>query len=54
MDAMDFFKNYANNNNIQLIGSFNPADEGLNGSDFYDGPHIRKEVLDRIVERELF
>ena len=52
--AFDFIDSYAKKNDIPLIGSFNPADEGLNGSDFYDGPHVRKEVLDKIVERELF
>ncbi len=53
-EAFDFVKNYAKENDIPLIGSYNPADEGLDGSDFYDGPHVRKEVMDRIVERELF
>ena len=53
-EAFEFVDSYAKKNNIPLIGSFNPADEGLNESDFYDGPHVRKEVMDRIVERELF
>ncbi len=51
--AFDFFESYAKNNNIQLIGSFNPEDNGLTGADFYDGPHVRKEVLDKIVEAQL-
>jgi hypothetical protein len=52
--AFNYIDNYAKKNHIPLIGSFNPADEGLNSSDFYDGPHVRKEFLDKIVERELF
>lgn len=54
LEAFDFIENYARKNNIPLIGNYNPVKEGLCGSDFYDGPHVRKEVLDRIVERELF
>lgn len=53
-DAFDFVARYAKENNIPLISSFNPADEGLNETDFYDGPHVRKEVMDKILERELF
>lgn len=53
MEAISFYESYAKKNGIQLIGSFNPADEGLNGSDFYDGPHVKKAVLDKIVEREI-
>ena len=53
-DAFEFVDRYAKENNIPLIGSFNPADEGLTESDFYDGPHVRKEIMDKIVERELF
>lgn len=53
-DAFEFVDSYSKENNIPLIGSFNPADEKLIGSDFYDGPHVRKEVMDKIVERELF
>ena len=52
-DAFDFVDRYAKENNIQLISSFNPLDEGLNESDFYDGPHVRKEVMDKIIEREV-
>ena len=52
--AIDFINDYAKKNNIPLIGSFNPADLGLNGSDFYDGPHVRKECMDKIIEKELF
>lgn len=53
-EAFEFVDRYAKENNIPLISSFNPADEGLNESDFYDGPHVRKEIMDKIVERELF
>lgn len=53
-DAFDYVDRYAKENNIPLIGSFNPADEGLTESDFYDGPHVRKEIMDKIIERELF
>ena len=52
--AFNYIDSYAKNNHIPLIGSFNPADEGLDSSGFYDGPHVRKEYLDKIVERELF
>ena len=52
--AFAFIDNYAKRNHIPLISSFDPADEGLNESDFYDGPHVRKEVLDKMIERDLF
>ena len=54
VEAFDFVESYAKKNNIPLISSYNPEDEGLTDSDFYDGPHVRKEILDNIIERELF
>lgn len=54
VEAIDFIETYAKDNNIPVIGSFNPADVGLDGSDFYDGPHVRKECLDKIIEKGLF
>jgi hypothetical protein len=54
VDAFNLIDSFAINNNIPIIGSFNPADEGLNKSNFYDGPHVRIECLEKIVKRELF
>ena len=52
--AFDLIENYAKKNNIPLIGNYNPSNEGLNNSDFYDGPHVKIECLDKIIERDLF
>lgn len=54
VDSFGFIEQLANDNGFRMIGSFNPADEGLDETDFYDGPHTRKESFDKMIERELF
>lgn len=51
--SITFIKEYAKNNNYKIIGSFNPDDLGLTRKDFYDGFHVRKETVDRILLNEL-
>ena len=49
----DYIKAFANNNNIKIIGHFNPACDGLKNTDFYDASHARNETVDTIFFRYL-
>lgn len=42
-EAELWFKNFALTHNIEVIGSYNPADMGLNEYDFLDGGHVKRE-----------
>lgn len=41
--ADSWFKDYATTHNIEVFGSYNPADMGLNEDDFLDGGHLKRE-----------
>lgn len=47
--SISFIQKYASNNNFKIIGSFNPDELGLTRKDFYDGFHVKKETVDRII-----
>lgn len=48
IDAENRIVEFAKDNNIQIIGSYNPLDLGFKNSSFYDGMHVRKELVDSI------
>tara|TARA_B100000508_G_scaffold139849_1_gene139095 strand:- start:2955 stop:4022 length:1068 start_codon:yes stop_codon:yes gene_type:complete len=43
-------RNYAKENKIKIIGSFNPSKLGLSGNSFYDGMHCNEVAVKQIVE----
>lgn len=47
--SKSYFEKIAQNNNIKLIGSYNPADYNLSEDDFYDGVHIKSKALKKIM-----
>lgn len=49
-ESMAWIERYASENSIPLIASFNPADVGFHNTDFYDGVHVRKESIDRLIQ----
>ena len=51
--AMHYVDDYANKNDIKIIGSFNPEEVNFKNTDFYDAPHARKESLDKMNINDL-
>ena len=51
--SISFISEYAEEHGYKLIGSFNPEDLSLTNKDFYDGFHVRKEVVDKIIQKSL-
>jgi hypothetical protein len=47
----EYIKAYAEQNNITLKGSFNPAPFGLEAMDFYDAFHQKKEGLEKVLRK---
>jgi len=47
-----YFKVFSINNNIELIGSFDPNNIKymVNSNDFYDGIHIKREVAENMIK----
>lgn len=45
-----YFRDFAKQHNISVLGSYNPAINGLSAVDFYDGMHIKTEAVDRIFK----
>lgn len=46
--SQNYFQQLAQNNDIKIIGSFNPSDCDLSEEDFYDGVHIKPTALKKI------
>ena len=44
-EAESFVNDYANKNNMRVIGSYSPYKYGLTDADFYDSRHLRREKL---------
>ena len=40
--------------NLEIIGSYDPAICNLDGKDFYDGDHIRNDVIERMFKQKGF
>ena len=52
VDIQQYFIELAETHGIKIIGSFNPADIGITGADFYDPTHITTESIRRIFESD--
>jgi hypothetical protein len=49
----DQFRKIAKQNNIQLIGSYDPKRVGCNESEFYDGMHPKESCMKKVI-KELY
>lgn len=47
--SVSYIYDYAQDSGFRIIGRFNPDDLGLSNKDFYDGFHVKKETVDRIL-----
>lgn len=45
----NYVREFANNNDIIVLGSYDPRDVGLSNEDFYDIRHVRKESLVKLI-----
>lgn len=53
IDAEVYYRNYAGERGIKIIGSYNPAGCSLNEDMFYDGMHPKPEAVKLIFDKEL-
>ncbi len=53
IEAQKYFEMYAKSKDIQLLGSYNPADIGLGEDDFYDGMHQDAESIRKIFLKKI-
>ena len=51
--SISFISKFSKESGFKIIGSFNPDDLGLSNKDFYDGFHVKKETVDRILLKAL-
>lgn len=49
-DIQNYFVDFARAHDIEVIGSYNPADIGITDADFYDPTHITTESIWRVFE----
>lgn len=47
-EAEKFYREVATSKNIKIIGSYNPDDYQLDGSDFYDGFHCKEKAIEAL------
>jgi hypothetical protein len=50
VDIQSYFEELAQANGVAVIGSYNPAEVGVTGADFYDVTHITTDSIRRIFE----
>ena len=48
--AMNYVDQFAEENTLMVIGSYNPSQCNLQECDFYDGTHVRKEHVAKLME----
>lgn len=53
LEAQSYFEKYAQDNNIKLLGSYNPADMELGEDDFYDAMHQDLESVRAIFSHKI-
>lgn len=46
--SMKYFEKYAEENDIPIIGKYDPMDLGFDNTHFYDASHVRKEYIDSL------
>lgn len=49
MKAQEFYKDLAKRYDIEVVGSYNPSDDGLLETDFYDAMHLRPEGVKKML-----
>jgi hypothetical protein len=49
MKAQEFYKDLAQRYDIEVVGSYNPSDDGLVETDFYDAMHLRPEGVQKVL-----
>lgn len=49
--AEDWFRKFARKNNIDIIGSYNPVNMGLDGTAFFDGMHLKRYALKEFMRK---
>lgn len=50
LEAEKYFRNKALENNITIISSYNPKDCGFGEADFYDGMHLKRGAVARLLK----
>lgn len=51
VQSMKYIKDYAAKDSIPCIGDFNPNTLRLNNTHFYDGPHLKMEIVSSLIEK---
>jgi hypothetical protein len=51
LEAERYFRKKALENNITVIGSYNPGNCGLGEADFYDAMHPKREAVARLLKQ---
>lgn len=51
--AEHWFREFAKENSIEMIGSYNPTEMGFDGTAFFDGMHLKRFVLKDYIKKEL-
>ena len=49
----EFFRDLAKKYNVPYLGAFNPEDCNCDNRSFYDADHMRRDVINRIMEQEI-
>ncbi|MEA9356615.1 hypothetical protein SHI21_10385 [Bacteriovorax sp. PP10] len=52
LKVSEFLDDLAKRNNVELVGSYNPEDLGLDGGMFFDGMHPKGEAVEKIFRRK--
>ena len=50
--AVDYLYNYAQENDIKIIGSYNPNEVGFDNTFYYDAAHARKVHINNMIREE--
>lgn len=54
IETSNFIKKYAKDNDILLIGSYDPSEVGFSKEDFYDAIHTKHTSYGRLLNRDIF
>jgi hypothetical protein len=50
LETENYIRNFAKNNNIIVLGSYNPSINGFTGYDFTDGMHGKESVMQKLFD----
>ncbi len=51
LETERYFRNFAQQQNILVVGAYNPVECWLSDADFYDGMHAKPQAIDKIFNR---